>query len=74
MAYSDKKIKELVENPATKDIIEKHLPGVTKNPLVKMAYGMTLKSVASLRQARQVGLTPEILTAIEADFAKLPPE
>ena len=72
MASIDMKIKEIVDNPDTNEIVEKHLPGVTKNPLVKMAYGMTLRSVASLRQARQVGLTPEILAAIEEDFAKLP--
>jgi hypothetical protein len=54
MASADMKVKELVTNPDTKAILEKHLPGVTKNPMVAMAYGMTLKSVASLRQAKAV--------------------
>jgi len=72
MASIDMKIKDIVENPDTRAIAEKHLPGITKNPLVKMAYGMTLRSVSTLRQAKQVGLTPEILAAIEEDFAKLP--
>lgn len=72
MITLDSKIKEIVENPAACAVAEKHLPGVTKNPMLKMAYGMTLRSVASLRQAKQLGLTPELLAAIEADFKKLP--
>ena len=72
MISHDTKIKEIVENPAAREIAEKHLPGITKNPMVKMAYGMTLRAVASLRQARQLGLTPEVLAAIEEDFKNIP--
>ena len=72
MISLDSKIKEIVENPAAKEIAEKHLPGITKNPMLKMAYGMTLRSVASLRQAKQMGLTPEILAALEEDFKAIP--
>jgi len=72
MISLDTKIKEIVENPAASAICEKHLPGITKNPMVKMAYGMTLRAVSSLRQAKQLGLTPEILSAIEEEFKALP--
>jgi hypothetical protein len=72
MASADMKVKELVSNPETKAILEKHLPGVTSNPLVKMALGMTLKSVASFKQAKQVGLTPEKYAAIVEDLEAMP--
>jgi len=72
MASADMKVKELVTNPETKAILEKHIPGVTKNPMVAMAYGMTLKSVASLKQAKAVGLTPEKYAAIVEDLEQLP--
>ena len=72
MISLDSKIKDIVADPAANAIAEKHLPGITKNPMVKMAYGMTLRSVASLRQAKQLGLTQEILAAIEEDFKTIP--
>jgi len=68
MISLDSKIKEIVENPQANAICEKHLPGVTKNPMVKMAYGMTLRAVSSLRQAKQLGITPEILATLEEEF------
>jgi len=68
MISLDSKIKEIVDNPQAREIAEKHLPGITKNPMVKMAYGMTLRSVSSLRQAKQLGLTPEVLAAMAEDF------
>ena len=72
MISLDSKIKEIVENPDAKAICEKHLPGITKNPMVKMAYGMTLRAVSSLRQAKQLGITPEVLAAMEEDFKTIP--
>ncbi len=72
MISLDSKIKEIVENPAAKEIVEKHLPGITKNPMVKMAYGMTLRAVSSLRQARQLGITPEVMTKLEEEFKTIP--
>ena len=35
----------LIDNPATKAILDKNLPGFSANPQIAMARGMTLKQV-----------------------------
>ncbi len=72
MASVDLTVKELVDNPDCKAVLEKHLPGVTSNPMLPMAYGMTLRAVSALPQAAAVGMKPELLDAIDADLKNLP--
>jgi hypothetical protein len=55
----DTKFGTLLENPQAKAVIDKHLPGVTANPLVNMVKGMTLKMILAMPQAKQLGLTQE---------------
>ena len=59
----------LLDNPAAKAIIEKHIPGMTTNDQVDMARGMTLKAI---QQYSPDDVTDQRLAAIDADFAKLP--
>lgn len=59
----------LLDNPAAKAIIEKHIPGMTTNDQVDMARGMTLKAV---QQYSPDDVTDASLAAIDADLAKLP--
>ena len=47
----------LIDNPQAKPIIEKHLPGVTTNPMVSMIKGMTLNNILAMPQAAQLGIT-----------------
>jgi len=70
MISLDTKIKDILENPAAKGIVEKYLPGISKNPLVDMVKGMSLRDVASLKPAQKLGLTPEVLANIGKDFKK----
>ncbi len=58
----------LLDDPAAKAIVEKHIPGMTTNDQVDMARAMTLKAI----QAYAPEITDEVLAAIDADFAKLP--
>lgn len=52
------------------EILEKHVPGISKNPMIGMASGFTLKQIVSMPQAREAGLTEEmvkkVLTEINA--------
>jgi len=58
----------ILDNPATKAIVEKHIPGMTTNDQVDMARGMTLKAI---QQYAPDEVTDERLKAIDAEFAKL---
>ena len=58
----------LLANESAKAIIEKHLPGMTSDPRLKMAMGMTLKQIMPLSQGK---ITPSKIDAIGADLAAL---
>ncbi len=65
---TDTEIGTLLDDPAAKAIVEKHIPGFTTNDQVEMARGMTLKVV---QQYASTDITDARLAAIDADFAKL---
>lgn len=50
----DSKLKELLDDPEATAILQKYYPVDTSNPLMRMAYGMTLEKCLSFPQ---VGLT-----------------
>lgn len=66
---AETQIGTLLDDPAAKAIVEKHIPGMTTNDQIDMARGMTLKAV---QQYAPDDVTDERLAAIDADFAKLP--
>jgi hypothetical protein len=63
----------LLDMPQAKAIIDKHLPGVSNNPMVGMVRGLTLNMVLSMPQAAQMGLTKEKAETILAEVNKLVP-
>lgn len=65
---ADTDLGTLLDNPVTKAIVEKHIPGMTANDQVDMARGMTLKAI---QQYAPDDVTDERLAAIDADLAKL---
>jgi hypothetical protein len=71
MAFTlDTTLGELLDNPQAKAVIDQHLPGVSANPLVAMARGMTLNVLLAMPQAAQLGLTKEKVEAILAEANK----
>ena len=42
---SETSIGDLLDNPATKAVLDKHMPGFAGNPQIDMARGMTLKQI-----------------------------
>lgn len=58
----DSKMKEVFSSPEAVAILEDISPGITKNPAIKMIFGMTLRTAASFPQA---GFTPEMLAELE---------
>jgi len=60
MAYTmDTKVGELLKDTHAVDVLERYVPGVSKNPMVGLASGMTIKSLLAMPQAKQYGITEE---------------
>ena len=62
------KIKVIMKTPGGPEVFEKHFPGGTKDPKMKLAMGMTLEGVAKLSPEM---FPPEVIDAMEADLMKL---
>ena len=60
----------LLDNPQAKVVMEQYLPGISTNPMVAMAKGMTLNMLLAMPQAAQLGITKEKAEAILAEVNK----
>jgi len=68
-SVADTDIGTLLDNPATKAVIDKYLPGMSTNPQIDMARAMTLKQVQGYAPDK---FKDEDLAKIDADLAKIP--
>lgn len=59
----------LLDDPAAKAVLDKHIPGMTSNDQIDMARAMTLKDI---QQYSPDQVNDKVLAAIDADFAKMP--
>lgn len=64
----DSKVKEIMTTPESVEIMEKYLPGISKNPAVKMGYAMTVRAAAGFPAA---GISKEMLLKIDEDLKAL---
>ena len=65
---SDTDIGTLLDDPAARAIVDKHIPGFSSGDQIDMARGMTLKAI---QQFAADTLTDKVLAQIDADLAKL---
>ena len=69
MAYTlDTKVGEILKDTHAVELLERYAPSVSKNPMIGLAKGMTLKTVISMPQARDAGLTEEMVTKVLAEI------
>ena len=69
MAYTlDTKVGDLLNDTHALEVLEKHAPGISKNPMIGLARGMTLRSVISMPQAKQAGLTEDMVNKVLAEI------
>jgi hypothetical protein len=69
MAYTlDTKVGDILDDKNAVEVLEKHAPGISKNPMIGLASGMTLKQILSLPQAKDAGITEEIVTKVLAEI------
>ncbi len=71
MAYTlDTNVGEILDDTGAVKILEKHVPGISKNPMIGLARGMSLKQILAMPQAKDAGLTEDmvkkVLTEINA--------
>jgi hypothetical protein len=71
MAYTlDTTVGEILKDTGAVKILEKHVPGISKNPMLGLAKGMTLKALLAMPQAKDAGITEamvkKVLTEINA--------
>jgi hypothetical protein len=66
---SETTVGQILDDPAAKAVVDKHLPGLLGSEQIDMAREMTLKT---LQQYAPDQVTDAALASIDADFAKLP--
>ena len=48
-------------------VLNKHVPGISSNPMVAMVQGMSLNMIVGMPQAAQLGITEDKVEAILAE-------
>ena len=65
MAYTlETKVGEILKDAHAVEILEKHVPGISKNPMIGLAKGMSLKSILAMPQAKDAGLTEDMVKKV----------
>jgi len=69
MSYSiESKLGDLLDNEATKAVLEKHMPGISTHPQIGMGKGFALSMVAKFSGGL---ITDEMLQKVNADLTAL---
>lgn len=72
MAYTmDTKVGDILKDVGAVKVLEKYAPGISNNPMLGLAKGMTLKSLVALPQAKQAGVTEEMVKKVLAEINAL---
>lgn len=72
MPYTlDTKVGDILKDTGAVKVFEKYAPGVSKNPMIGLAKGMTLKALLALPQAKQAGVTEEMVKKVLAEVNAL---
>jgi hypothetical protein len=69
MAYTlDTKVGDILKDTQALEVLEKYAPGVSKNPMIGLAKGMTLKALLAMPQAKEAGITEAMVTKVLAEI------
>jgi hypothetical protein len=64
----DTDIGTLLDNPDSKAVLDKYMPGFSENPQIELARGMTLLGIQPYSSDT---LTDDVMKKIDADLAKI---
>lgn len=71
MAFTmDSTLGQIIDNPQAKAVLEQYIPGVSDNPMLAMAKGMTLNMVVAMPQAAQYGITKDKVEKVLVEINK----
>jgi hypothetical protein len=69
MPYTmDSKAGDILKDKGAVEILEKYVPDIAKNPMVKLAKGMSLKKLLAMPQAKKAGITEEMVLKVLAEI------
>jgi hypothetical protein len=69
MAYTlDTKVGEILKDTRAVEVLERYAPGASTNPMLGMASGMTLRSILAMPQAKQAGITEDMVQKVLAEI------
>ncbi|MBK9009162.1 MAG: hypothetical protein CNIPEHKO_00903 [Anaerolineales bacterium] len=72
MAYTlDTKVGDILKDTGAVKVLEKYAPGVSKNPMIGLAKGMTLKTLIAMPQAKEAGITEDMVKKVLAEINAL---
>jgi hypothetical protein len=72
MTYSlDTTIGDILKDAKAVEILDKYAPGVSSNPMIGLAKGMSLKALLAMPQAKQAGVTEEMVLKVLAEINAL---
>jgi hypothetical protein len=72
MPYTmDTTVGEILKDTGAVKVLEKHAPGISTNPMLGLAKGMTLKSLVNMPQAKQFGITQQMVEQVLAEINAL---
>ena len=60
----------LLDDPQAKAVLDQYVPGISSNPLIAMAKGLSLRTIVTMPQAAQFGLTEQTAKDILAEINK----
>lgn len=65
MAYTlDTKVGDLLKDSGAVQVLERYAPGVSTHPMIGFAKGMTLRSLLAMPQAKQAGITEDMVVKV----------
>ena len=68
MAYTlDTKVGELLKDANAVELLERYVPGASTNPMLGMASGMSLREILAMPQAKEFGVTEEMVQKVLAE-------
>jgi hypothetical protein len=69
-ATLDSTVGELLADPQAKAVVDQYVPGISSNPLIAMASGLSLRMILAMPIAAQFGLTEQTANDILAEINK----
>ena len=67
----DTKVGDILKDTDAVNILEKYAPGVSKNPMLGLAKGMTLKSLLAMPQVKQAGITEDMVKKVLTEITAI---